>query len=192
MTRTEMAGKLKKAGTPTIATILFIVATMGDVIDFFDNSEDEAQATADQSHDQAWAARWDALEAEGKTEVFAKEATLRIVHLETRLGATEQNIQNMRNFVMQVLLQDRDYRNAPAPPAIKRTKVPKALKKADDGWIEEMPACGGDDPMCVIDINQGEPSTAQQIAPMPSLGELWKEGKDKKKEEFKQKLEKKE
>lgn len=183
-----MAIKLKNNKMPIASVLMFALAVAPDIHDLFiDNTEQEAKAQAEDSNEQAWKASWEAFEAEEKTELFAQQATLRIQHLEHRVAAAEQNAQNLRDFIMQMMMRDRDHRHAPPPPKMKKTPVPKALKApVEDVWEE--------DPLTsdAGDINQSEPPIQQQLAPMPSLGQMWKEKKEEKKGEFKDKWGKKE
>jgi len=178
--------KLKKAGVPTIISVLFVLASAPDFWDIFiDRTEEEAEAKAEAASKQVWKAAWEAFEAGGKTELFAQQATLRIQYLEQRLTVSEQNTRNLRDFIMQVLLQERDYRDAPSPPPIKTTKAPTALKPSESPEWDASSECTQEDPQC---STESEVPVQQQLAPMPSLGQMWQEQKEQKKGEFKDKF----
>jgi hypothetical protein len=187
MSDSKFAGAvaLKKAGMPGLAILAFVLASAGDIHDiFFDHTAEEAKAQAADSKSKAWEAKWQAFEAQEKLNLLAEQARMRIQFLEQRGDTCERNLEGLRNTVNQMLMQDRDNRNVPKPVAMRKPAVPKAMKPTAGGgdWMDE--GCDSSDPLCSLEGGAEPP--VQQVAPMPSLGEMWDQKKDEKKAKFKE------
>ncbi len=181
--RISAAIKLKNAKMPVAGVLMFLLAIAGDVHDtFFDHTEDEAKVQADKSNEQAWKAVWESFEAKERLNLFAAEAQARIAHLEEKAATSERNVESLENTIKLMLLQDRDNRNTP-PPQIRHAVVPKELKP------DPVEKCVPGDPLCGdVDVSHALVPVPQQVAPMPSINDMWKEKKAAKKEEFRAKF----
>jgi len=183
--RISAAIKLKEAKMPVAGVLMFALAIVGDIHDIvFDHTEDQAKTQAEQSNKQAWKASWGAFEAAEKMKLFSQEARLRIQFLEDRATAAERNVESLQDTINQMLMQDRDNRNV-TKPQIKRASVPKELKPALEDVYLDVDECSEDDPLCDpgMPVEVSSP-VQQQMAPMPSVNEMWNEKKDQKKREF--------
>ena len=188
------SSKVAKGGLLAgVAAILTALAPL--IMHLTSDAEDKAdasQATADQSHDTAWKAAWDAFEAREKTEMFSKEAQLRIDFLERRAETSERNHTILLEFVNQIALN----RRAPVEaPKLVRVKVPAKLLP-EEPWEAAEPPPESEGPEGGSGPSEGmegasESPMAQQMAPMPSVGEMWDKKAGERKEKWDKKWEKK-
>jgi len=170
------ASALKKAGLPAVYVVLITLFSTPGFLDWLSKDEEKALQQAKSSESKAWKAAWDAFEAREKTELFAEQARIRIQHLEARIDTQEGNTERLREFIMQMILDNRRAESSrPKPPAIRRASVPRALAaSAEEAWIEE-----SEEEAC-----ESEEAPVQEMAPMPSLDKMWEEQKGSKKQEF--------
>jgi hypothetical protein len=189
--RISAAIKLKNAKMPVAGVLMFALAIAGDVHDtFFDHTEDEAKATADKATEKMWEATWEAFEAKEKLSIFAAEAQKRIQFLEKRADTSDRNTEKLRDTIDKMLLQDRDHRGT-TTPRLSRAAVPRALKpdRMEEAAADGAVSCAAEDPLCEsADMVPPPAPVQQQVAPMPSVDEMWKEKKEERKQKFKEKF----
>lgn len=108
---------LKKAGFPTIATILILALSSPGVYEFFLNNKDEE-------------ARIEAVKAQAATQVSYELLKAKTENLETQISTLRGDMKEMTNFMREVLLRQASINtgrgggmmfspaNTPAPPAM--------------------------------------------------------------------------